>query len=114
MAPEAPRGGRDLGVAALLSEVGEGLQVGLVGAVARITPHAAVGLVRLADHWADEGAVPFAGEGLPVKVVGGGRGAFVGAGAAAMLVHDDAADGLHALGQPEVVGRGEDEFAGLV
>ncbi len=71
-------------------------------------------VVQLGCNLLDQRAIPLTGERLPVEVVGRGHRALVGAGAAAMLMHDDAADGLHALGQPEVVGRGEDEFAGLV
>src|SRR4051812_21318317 len=69
-------------------------------AAARVAPAATVLTVLLLVGRAEQGAAPLPGQGLPLEVVRGGLAPLAGAGAAAVLVDDHAAESLHAVGDP--------------
>src|SRR5689334_20287702 len=92
MAPEAPGHGLELGMSGLHGQIRERAQVGLLRAVARIAPEAAVLSILLVIGGTEQGAVPLLRERLPVQVGGRGRAALAGAGPAPVLMHDDTAE----------------------
>src|ERR1035437_3636229 len=60
---------------------------------------------------AEQGAVPLLRQSLPMQVVGGSGSLLGGRHARAVLVDDDAAEGLHAVRNPECVSDGNSQFA---
>src|SRR5207248_8705022 len=83
-------------------------------AVAGVAPQPAVLPVLLLERRAEQGAVPLLRQGLPVQVVGGRRPALARPRPAAVLMHDDAPDLLHAVREPERVGDAELQLVGLI
>jgi hypothetical protein len=116
MAPERPGDFCQLRMAGLGGEIAQSPEEGLVRPAPRVEPEFRAGgaHVAIVQHMiarAEQGAVPLLGQGLPMQVVGGG-GAFLGGRhARAVLVDDDAAEGLHAVRNPEGVGDGKYHFA---
>ena len=96
-----------------LAEVGERPLKRRGRAVPRIAPHLAVGLVGLLIRRPEQGTLVFAGEGLPVEVIGGGEARRTRALAAAVLMHDDAPERCDARRDPDRVADRKDEFSGL-
>ena len=97
----------------LRAEVGEALLERRVGAVARVAPHLAVGLLRLLVGRRQQGAVVLLRQRLPVQVVGAGQPRLARPLAAPVLVDDDAAERLHARGNPDRVVDRVGQFARL-
>jgi len=86
---------------------------GLVRALARVGPPGTVVLVPLVIGGAEQRAVPLAGQGLPVQVIGGGGAALARALAAAVLMHDDPAQPLRARRHPQRVRDAQLQLAGI-
>src|SRR5580658_9883022 len=97
MSPEGPRNGLQFGMIGLAAQIADCLEKGFFRASARIEPklRAAGGevieLVEYVIRWAQEGAVPFLRQRLPVQVIGGGGTFLRGCGSGAVLVNNDAA-----------------------
>src|SRR5208282_2895530 len=97
----------------------EGLQEGFFGAATRIKPSFGTAwrqvnsLVRDVIRRAEQRTVPFLRQGLPVQIVGGGGPLNGGRSSGAVLVNDNAAQGLDAIGNPESISDGSLQFAGL-
>ena len=116
VSPQNPGDGHQFRMPRLGGEIVEGLEEGLFRAAARIEPEFRASrrdvgfFVQHVITGAEQGAVPFLRQRLPVQVIGGG-GAFLGGrGAGAVLVDDDAAKRLHAVGNPERVGDAHLQF----
>ena len=86
---------------------------GGVGTIARITPHLAVGLLRLLIRRCKQGAIMLFGKRLPVQVKGACLAGFAGAFATAVLMHHYTTQRFHARGNPHGVLHSKDQFAGL-
>src|SRR5713226_3476021 len=111
VSPKSPRHLRQLGMSRLGAEINEALLKRGTGAVTRIAPHLTIGLVRLLISRRQERAVMLLGERLPVQIARPSQSRLARSLAATVLMHDDAAQRLHALGDPEGVVDGIDELA---
>src|SRR3984957_19606136 len=100
----------------LSGEIVEGLEESLSGAAARIEPQLRASrcdvgfFVQYVVTGAEQGAVPFLRQRLPVQIIGGGGTFLGGRGASTVLVDDDTAESLHALGNPERVSDAHLQF----
>src|ERR1022692_4180533 len=103
MSPKSPRYLRQLRMPRLRAEIDEALLKRGTGAVTRIAPHLTISLVRLLVGRRQERAVMHPGERLPVQVVCARQSRLARSLAATVLMHDDAAQRLHALGDPDSV-----------
>ena len=113
VSPQRPRHLGQLRMAGLRAEIDEALLKRGVGAVARIAPHLAVGLLRLLVGRSQQGAVVLLRQRLPVQVVGAGQPRLARSLAATVLMHDHAAQRLHALWDPDRVVDRIDQLARL-
>ena len=113
VAPQRPRHLRQLRVARLRAEIGEALLERRVGAVSRVAPHLAVGLLRLLVGGREQGAVVLLRQRLPVQVVSAREARLARPLAAPVLVDDDAAQRLHAWRNPDRVVDRVGQFARL-
>ncbi|QJW94590.1 hypothetical protein FTUN_2111 [Frigoriglobus tundricola] len=112
--PQRPGHLCQFGVARLRAEIGERLLERRVGAVPRVAPHLAVGLLRLLVGRGEERATVFLRQRLPVQVVRAGEARPARPLAAPVLVDDHPAERLHARGNPDRVVRPEDQFSRFV
>src|SRR6516162_10008916 len=103
MPPEGPRDRPQLGMARCGAEIDEALLKGCGGTVTRIAPQLTVGLVRLLVGGRQERAVMLPCKCLPVQVVRARQSRLARALATTVLMHDDAAQRLHTLGDPDRV-----------
>src|SRR5262245_4437028 len=87
----------------LRAEVGQAPLKRRVGAVARVAPQLAIGLLRLLVGRGQQGAVVLLRQRLPVQVVGARQARLARALAAAVLMDDDAAQRPGAAGDPDGV-----------
>ena len=101
------------GMPALRTQVGQRFLKRHIGAIARITPQLAIGLVRLLIRRRQQGAVVFARERLPMQIERARQTGLARALAAAVLVNDEAAQRFYAGRNPHREVRGKDQLAGL-
>ena len=101
-------------MAGLLRQLGERLEECPLRAVPRIAPQPAVVLFLLLIRRHEQRAVPLPRERLPVEILRARLRALARADAAAVLMHEDAADRFHALGNPHAVCDTEDKVAFLL
>jgi hypothetical protein len=74
----------------------------------------AVGFARLLVGGAEEGAVVFLGQGLPVEVKRSRKARLAGTFPASVLVYDDSSNGFYARRNPYRVVDRENQFPGLL
>src|SRR5713226_4062974 len=103
VSPKSPRHLRQLGMSRLGAEINEALLKRGTRAVTRIAPHLTIGLVRLLVRRSQERAVMLLGECLPVQVIRARQSRLARSLATTVLKHDDAAQRLHALWDPDGV-----------
>ena len=99
---------------ALFSKIFQALLKSLVGTIARVAPHLAVGFARLLVGGPEEGAVVFLGQSLPVKVERSRKARLAGAFPASVLMYDDSSNGFYAGRNPYRVVDRKNQFSGLL
>ena len=97
----------------MLAEVSQRFAEGAVGAVARITPHLAIGLLRLLIRRCQQRAPVLFCQRLPMQIEGTGLSGFARALAATVLMHHDPAQRLDSRRNPHRILNRKNQFARL-